>query len=547
MAKFSRSHCHQQNAPKATPKNRHNPAVQVWHLALSALSPGHLDSSRAGSSVARSMTPTDAGPQPKHAWKENRAFRFLASLQLAVVLLAVLAAASIAGTIAESKFDADTARTWIYEAPWFNLWLALLAANLACSALARWPWTRRHTGFLLTHLGIIVILAGAVIGQIWGVEGTMTLFKNAPPDNALVMAERVLTIRDNDAQRGVMIRFGRRPLEVGRRPLELWTTPGGWKIEATGNSSRLLAAFVPSAAPGGAPAVRVRLRTGAMNQTVDQWLLAGDRDRSRLDLGIVTVDLMAGADEPPPSGAQNRAVVRADADGSLGVTVFKGGQPAATAPLQLGEAVATGWNDWTITAVETLASAAPGFRFEPWPDAKPPPPGQRLLDGVKIKVSRGEAASEQWVAAGWRASFSAGPLPLDVSYGWEIYRLPFGLALTDFSVEHNEGTDEPAGFRSDLAVVLPDGTTAATASCSMNRPSNYPDAWWRSLTGLTFKISQASWNPNDLGQSSVQILRDPGWLAKWAGSLILCAGLVMMFLTRHPSTEPTSTTDTRHA
>ena len=81
----------------------------------------------------------------------------------------------------------------------------------------------------------------------------------------------------------------------------------------------------------------------------------------------------------------------------------------------------------------------------------------------------------------------------------------------------------------------------------MNRPANYPDAWWRSLTGLTYKISQASWNPNDLGQSSVQILRDPGWLAKWAGSLILCAGLVMMFLTRHPSTEPTSTTDTRHA
>lgn len=493
------------------------------------------------------MTPHDETPTSPHAWKENRVFRSLASLRLAVVLLAVLAVMSIAGTIAESKFDADTARTWIYEAPWFNLWLALLAANLACSALARWPWTRRHTGFLLTHLGIIVILVGALIGQIWGVEGTMTLFKNAPPDNALVMAERVLTIRDNDAQRGVMIRLGRRPLEVGHRPLELWITPGGWNIEATGSSSRLLASFLPSAAPSGAPAVRVRLHTAAMNQTVDQWLLAGDRDRSRLDLGIVTVDLVSGANEALPSGAPNRAVVRANDDGSLGVTVFKGGQPVPTAPLPLGEAVASGWNDWTITAVEVLASAAPGFRFEPWPDNKPPPPGQRLLDGAKIKASRGEAASEQWVAAGWRASFAAGPLPLDVSYGWEIHRLPFGLALTDFSVERNEGTDEPAGFRSNLAVVLPDGTTAATASCSMNRPANYPDAWWRSLTGLTYKISQASWNPNDLGQSSVQILRDPGWLAKWSGSLILSAGLVMMFLSRQPPAKPASTNDAHHA
>ncbi|MBJ7327789.1 MAG: hypothetical protein JHC52_10655, partial [Chthoniobacterales bacterium] len=60
-------------------------------------------------------------------------------------------------------------------------------------------------------------------------------------------------------------------------------------------------------------------------------------------------------------------------------------------------------------------------------------------------------------------------------------------------------------------------------------------AFWRSATGLTYKISQASWNPNDLSQSSVQILRDPGWFAKWTGSLILCAGLVTMFIFRRPS------------
>jgi hypothetical protein len=70
----------------------------------------------------------------------------------------------------------------------------------------------------------------------------------------------------------------------------------------------------------------------------------------------------------------------------------------------------------------------------------------------------------------------------------------------------------------------------------MNQPANYPQALWRSLTGLTYKMSQASWNPNDLSQSSVQILRDPGWLFKWIGSLILCAGLVTMFTMRRPST-----------
>lgn len=42
-------------------------------------------------------------------------------------------------------------------------------------------------------------------------------------------------------------------------------------------------------------------------------------------------------------------------------------------------------------------------------------------------------------------------------------------------------------------------------------------------------MSQASWNPENLGQSSVQILRDPGWLLKWIGSLLVVIGVFMMF------------------
>jgi hypothetical protein len=38
----------------------------------------------------------------------------------------------------------------------------------------------------------------------------------------------------------------------------------------------------------------------------------------------------------------------------------------------------------------------------------------------------------------------------------------------------------------------------------------------------------------------VQILRDPGWLGKWVGSLILCAGLVTMFVFRRPSAAGTA-------
>lgn len=486
------------------------------------------------------MTLTGEPPSraPRHAWKRNKIFQFLASLRLAVILLSVLIVMSIIGTLAESKFDADTARIWIYEAPWFNLWLIFLASNLICSAFMRWPWKRHHTGFLLTHLGIIVVLIGSVIGQIFGVEGTMTLFKGGEPDNVLVLQKRQLTIRDPDAQRAVMIRLGRRTLDVREGgTVSLWTSPSGWTIDAIASSSRLVADFQPTPGAGGVPAVRLRLRTAAMNQTAEQWLLAGHRDHGRLDLGLITVDLATTEQPAAGTGAPNHALVRAAADGSLVVDVFTGGQRTGGGPLVPGTPVATGWNDWTIEAVQVVPSAVPGFEFSPLAAGAAAPPGQPLYEGVRIRASSGDRSVEEWVAAGWRVSLPTGAFPLEIAYGWEIYRLPFGLVLEDFIVERNEGTDEAASFQSKLAMVLPDGTVAATGSCSMNQPANYPDALWRSLTGLTYKISQASWNPNDLNQSSVQILRDPGWLGKWVGSLILCAGLVTMFIFRRPDAQ----------
>src|SRR6478735_7992176 len=132
------------------------------------------------------------------SWQRNSVFKFFASLKLAVVLLAVIIVAAIAGTIYESSFDAKVARAYVYGAPWFNIWLVLLGANLACSALSRWPWRKHHLAFLITHLGIITLLIGSLIGRILGIEGTITLFKGEPPTNRLLVDQHQLRIRDSD-------------------------------------------------------------------------------------------------------------------------------------------------------------------------------------------------------------------------------------------------------------------------------------------------------------------------------------------------------------
>src|SRR3954468_19806432 len=139
-----------------------------------------------------------ANQSTRPAWQQNALFQFFASLKLAVVLLAVLIIGAIFGTIYESSFDAKVARAYVYGAPWFNLWLLLLGANLACSALSRWPWRKHHLAFLITHLGIITLLIGSLIGRVWGVEGTIPLCKGEPPTNRLLVNEHQLRIHDSD-------------------------------------------------------------------------------------------------------------------------------------------------------------------------------------------------------------------------------------------------------------------------------------------------------------------------------------------------------------
>src|ERR1700748_1932129 len=156
------------------------------------------------------MAATSSATRP--GWQRNSIFRFFASLKLAVVLLLVLIVGAIAGTIYESSFDAKVARYYVYGAPWFNIWLALLAANLAVSALSRWPWKKHHVAFLVTHLGIITLLAGSLIGRIWGVEGTITLFKGEPPTNRLLVEQHQLTVFDTDRiDKAYAVEFIHRP------------------------------------------------------------------------------------------------------------------------------------------------------------------------------------------------------------------------------------------------------------------------------------------------------------------------------------------------
>ena len=611
-------------------------------------------------------------------WQRNRVFRFFASIKLAVVLLAVLIIGAIAGTLYESSFDAKVARAYVYGAPWFNVWLLVLAANLAVSALSRWPWRKHHVAFLVTHLGIITLLAGSLIGRTWGIEGTITIFKGEPPSNRLLVDQHQLRVRDTDGVvKGYPAEFIHRP-PTPQKPWDLGQLAGGARLSMVDYAPAIEGKLSPKPLKeGGAPALHFTIATAMMGQHLESWLLADDQQHASFNMGLATIELKRGTapadaqgDSPKtaapgtgeveihetifafakapeeqiakvvkggnsgakiqlsaPSGdtreSKGSVIVNLNGqtwtfdvaqnlgkDAPLDGTSFtvrienywadfrlENGKPASvsdqpnnpavvltlrgkgvpvsaasnahgadkpgaapdmpgpgdptqnhltlflaengsvtydlasrkaghsTGKLELNAPLTTGWADWQLTVDRMMPHA------EEWMDfvrTTSSTSGPELPDGVLVRLEQGGRTSEQWIPAGWQISMPASPGDVQIAYGWRQIPLPIALELLEFEVQRNEGSDSPAGFKSTVQVTSPEGHTAQ-GQCWMNNPFSYPGDWWRPWTGLTYKMSQASWNPENLGQSTIQILRDPGWLLKWIGSLLIVSGIFMLF------------------
>lgn len=106
-----------------------------------------------------------------------RLYQALASMYLAVALLLALAAVLAWATFVESAYGTEAVHFAIYDSWWFALILALLGVNVLCAVLIRLPWRRHQTGFLITHAGILVLLAGCIYSAQSGIDAQMPVFE----------------------------------------------------------------------------------------------------------------------------------------------------------------------------------------------------------------------------------------------------------------------------------------------------------------------------------------------------------------------------------
>ncbi len=116
-------------------------------------------------------------------WKRlirTRVFRFLSSLRLAVVVLSLYTLFMAIGTIVESKTNAQYAKLSVYMTPWFIIIQIGLFLNILFAALVRFPYKKRLFGFYIIHAGLLLLMTGAGITALYGIDGSIRLLPQKP-------------------------------------------------------------------------------------------------------------------------------------------------------------------------------------------------------------------------------------------------------------------------------------------------------------------------------------------------------------------------------
>ncbi|MGE0489885.1 MAG: cytochrome c biogenesis protein ResB [Vulcanimicrobiota bacterium] len=279
--------------------------------------------------------------------KKNKVFRFLASLKLAVILLVALAAILATATYYESLYDAKTAQHLVYGSPAFAAFLALLGVNVFCSAAIRYPFKPHQTGFVVTHIGIIIILLGSLVTMAKGVDGTLAL-EEGQSGKRVTLDEPILYFGAGREQiREIPAEFRWNPPRPDR-PVR-YPLAEGLTAVVDGYYHHSVEEIDYLADDKGVPALKVRLSNSRVD--VSQWMTISD---GRLSMGPATLQMLRlRPDEVAPFLAGEAAA--AD-QGQLQILV--GDQPFTLQVRDLGPAATqVGDTDVSVTLLRYLAHA----------------------------------------------------------------------------------------------------------------------------------------------------------------------------------------------
>lgn len=447
-----------------------------------------------------------------------RIFEFLASLELAVFLILSLAVVLAVGTVYESRYGTAVASREVYRSIWMQFLLWIFMFNLAAVALSRIPWRRHHIGFLVTHLGIIIVLLGSWVTQRAGVDGNLVLApgeagRSARIDENMLYIFKTLPGKNYDLVLSERLDFDqRRPLE---KPISY-----SFEGEAGKKAEVKILRYLPKAGrevsadivPEGKGMPGLRFQMTGSRATFSDWLfLQADTGATR-EVGPAifrfatkkpaltekpakaTVALwMEGGPKLPPKMAVARA----------GMPYKEMGRIKVGSPLDLG------WMDFRFVLEEFHPSALPKAVYFELPKDRP---AADAVEVVEVEVG----GQNLWLELGSAGQIPVGDYLYYVQYTKRQVDIGFEVKLKEFHIGYYEGTTRPKSYSSDVEV------GGQSYTIAMNEPLMYGG----------YRFYQASYEADENGTPVFSVLSvnlDPGRFAKYFGCFMMVLGIVSMF------------------
>lgn len=264
------------------------------------------------------------------------------------------------------------------------------------------------------------------------------------------------------------------------------------------------------------PAVQVSLASG---ESVESWFVFGKPGFEPIRTQVSGEPLAVGITYNIAQNAGPEAFFKliVDADGELhyAANSSKGFHSGVIAP---GDSVTPGWADFKITLADYIPQAKVAREIVPLPKDATEQGEPALL------VKAGEESEPTWIGWGEPTTIPTKEGNWYVAFSPKLLQLPFSLQLNDFIVDRNEGSESVAMWTSDVSLLDPHVQEVSQRRVWMNHPT-----WFKG-----WKIAQASWNPGDLQQSTLQVKREPWWVTglTWLGSTMVTLGVATMFYGR---------------
>ncbi|MBN2473945.1 MAG: cytochrome c biogenesis protein ResB [Pirellulales bacterium] len=408
--------------------------------------------------------------------------RLLASLKLAVVLLILLGVVCAAATFVESGRGTEFVQWYCYDSPWFvGLW-ALLGLNLLAAMLVRFPWKLRQAGFLMTHAGVLGLMIGSVQTYWSGVEGQLS-FAEGETTNMVTLGDRSqLTVLPPGSREDEKLDFSFNggPVDWPEgRPLEFPETEGvTLRVLRFLRHARAETRWVADSSGRGPAAAKIAMIGPDGQRLAARWL------------------------PPEQFDFQAKAGDEIELDGG-----------------------------YKLSVLEYLPHARRETTYHSLEDASKR--SEKAEAAVLVEVELGSTSEEVWLMRGdpqlgiQKIDTPRGPLWLN--FGYQRLSLDYSLKLIDFERGTNPGRMGNASFSSQVELIddsrkIRPKDVREPHTIIVNKPLTYGK--------FTFYQSNYQELSDGKEMSILSVAHDPGRLLKYAGSVLTCLGIFVVYYLR---------------